>query len=454
MSSLKKALLWAVSVIFISTTSYAGEIGHVPISLNTHTFPHIAKLKPTPDSFQLAKVTFLPEMQDSEISWSGREFPDDHNQGDNCNGYELTTCPSHGSCSSCPFDRRYKRLISCANGYTKSGNTCSASSCSAIGYESSIPANKICSKHTEGSLTCYKDCRAVSCSGYTLNCDTFNVANSASKATCPDCESASANCSPKLCKVSSCMDGFKIAENGTTCVALDDTCPVNTFKAGVCETGEDKQVDTTEAGTPCYSCKAKPVSGPKIGDILYSDLTVSSEVVAGKTPIGIVFDEEKKLAVALKDGGTMKWSTTTFDIPDLPNLTSSTDALSDWNGKNNTKTIVDYCKANSKSCPAAEYANSYTTTGTNAGDWYLPGLGELNAIYTNKTVLNSMLARVSGAAILPDSYHWSSSEYSNYSAWGQRFSDGNVHGNCNKNTNTFYVRPVINYGDVNKGLPY
>ncbi len=257
MSSLKKALLWAVSVIFVATTSYAGEIGHIPISSNTHTFPHIAELKPAPDSYQLAKMTFLPELTDSETGWGGNSISNSANKGDNCRGYALTSCPANATCSSCPFDRRYKKLISCPSGYTKTETGCKASSCQAIGYRSDIPVNNICTKFNDSGLTCYKDCRSVSCSGYSLNCDTFNVANSSAKATCPDCENANANCSPKLCKVSSCMSGYKIADNGTTCAPLDDNCPTNYYKS--CETGTQGDPKYTEKGTACWQCKPPEV---------------------------------------------------------------------------------------------------------------------------------------------------------------------------------------------------
>lgn len=177
-----------------------------------------------------------------------------------------------------------------------------------------------------------------------------------------------------------------------------------------------------------------------IGDILYSDKTCNANVVASKKPIGVVFDSTNRLAIALNTS-SMKWSTEYFDIPNLTNITSSSAATADWQGKGNTATIISYCKANSKSCPAAEYANSYTTDGTNAGDWYLPAMGELNAIYGNKGTLNTALSKI-GGVLFGDEYIWSSSEYNNYSAWYQRFSDGSITGSS-KGSNYNYVRPVL-----------
>ena len=93
--------------------------------------------------------------------------------------------------------------------------------------------------------------------------------------------------------------------------------------------------------------------------------------------------------------------------------------------------------------PAAKYAYEYKTTGTNAGEWYLPALGELNEIYQNKTAIDKTLSALGKSAIgIDTSYHWSSSELSNYFAWGLRFSDGYVN-NGDKYYDYYDVRPVL-----------
>ena len=153
MSSLKKALFWAVSVIFVSATSYAGEIGHVPISLNTHTFPHIAKLKPAPDSFQLAKVTFLPELKDSETGWAGNSISNSANKGDQCAGYPLSACPTGASCIKCPFNHKKFRVTGCKSPYLQNGDTCSCPAAKPLAC-----ANDKCTQY------CGSTCIAKSCS--------------------------------------------------------------------------------------------------------------------------------------------------------------------------------------------------------------------------------------------------------------------------------------------------
>ena len=178
----------------------------------------------------------------------------------------------------------------------------------------------------------------------------------------------------------------------------------------------------------------------KIGDILYSDMSCNTNVVISKTPIGVIFDITNKLAIGLEES-KQSWSTEYFDVPGLSNITSSSAVTADWQGKNNTRVVLEYCKSNGKSCPAFEYVNSYKTEGTIAGDWYLPAFGELNAIYGNKDVLNIALVKIGGTK-LGTGVYWSSSEYSDYSAWVLSFYNDSV-SYYNKYYDNYYVRPVL-----------
>ena len=187
------------------------------------------------------------------------------------------------------------------------------------------------------------------------------------------------------------------------------------------------------------------LSNCKIGDILYSDKSCNTNVVASKTPIGVIFDATNKLAIGLEQSSSkLKWSNDYFDVPGLSNITSSSAITADWQGKNNTRVVLEYCKTNGKSCPAFEYVNSYKTEGTQAGDWYFPAFGELNAIYGNKDALDIVLGKIGGTK-LGSNYYWSSSELSNNGAWGLSFDYGGV-GYGYKDGNG-HVRPVIDYGD-------
>ena len=181
-------------------------------------------------------------------------------------------------------------------------------------------------------------------------------------------------------------------------------------------------------------------SNCNVGDILYSDMTCSSDVITSKTPIAVVFDTTNHLAIAM-DTAQKAWSDEYFDVPTLSNYGSSSAVTADWQGKNNTRLVLEYCKTNGKSCPAFEYVNSYKTDGTLAGDWYLPAAGELIGIYGNMAVLNTALGKIGGTE-LPSYLHWSSSENSSGNAWEQHFSNGAVSHN-GKYSKKLYVRPVI-----------
>ena len=201
----------------------------------------------------------------------------------------------------------------------------------------------------------------------------------------------------------------------------------------------------TELETQITELKKEMVmSNCQVGDILYSDMSCDPNIVSGKTPIGVVFDRTKKLAIGL-DIELTKWSEEYFDVPGVDNITNSTKALLDMDGKKNTSTVLEYCKANNKSCPAFEYVNSYKTEGTNAGDWYLPAAGELNAMFGNRDVLENALYKVDGLS-LTSRYYWSSSEYSNNRVWVLDFSNGLMYFYDKDEyfiDNRVYVRPVL-----------
>ena len=174
----------------------------------------------------------------------------------------------------------------------------------------------------------------------------------------------------------------------------------------------------------------------KIGDILYSDKTCSASVVSGKTPIGVVFDGTNRLAIALTSK-QVEWGVF-GDLQEFPNDQTENEIKKNYTGKNNTLILVE---KGANKYPAAQYAYTYETIGTNAGDWYLASMGELNEIYQNKTILNNRLKTL-GNSPIPSDHLWSSNEYIDTNAWCLDFTNGENEWSYRK-YNALYVLPVL-----------
>ena len=244
---------------------------------------------------------------------------------------------------------------------------------------------------------------------------------------------------------SSCSGGLKCPfGNAWNCTASDLSTQITELTNKITEqtnkiteitnkiTTIEEKIVTIESGASSSNCF--------IGDILYSDMSCDPKAVATKKPIGVVFDRVNKLAIAL-DTAEKAWSDGYFDVPTLSNYNSPSAETADWQGKNNTRLMLEYCKEIETSCPAFDYVNSYKTEGTLAGDWYLPSMGELNAIYQKKDVLNPALRKIGGTQLSSDMY-WSSYEHSILDAWLMHFGDGTVN-HHSKGFDRYYVRPVL-----------
>ena len=237
----------------------------------------------------------------------------------------------------------------------------------------------------------------------------------------------------------SCSGGLKCPfGNAWNCTLINKINSITTQITNLTNkiTTIEEKIVKIESSTSSSNCM--------VGDILYSDKSCDPNVIATKKPIGVVFDRANKLAIGLEESQQF-WSSDPFDVPGLSNIELSTVAIADWRGKINTRVVLEYCKEIDTNmhriyCPAFEYVNSYKTEGTNAGDWYLPAYGELNAIYGNKDVLNVALEKIGGTK-LGAGYYWSSTEYSYDDAWRLYFSNGLAYFNGKAGSN--YVRPVL-----------
>ena len=191
------------------------------------------------------------------------------------------------------------------------------------------------------------------------------------------------------------------------------------------------------------------------GDILYGDGTVSSEVIAGKKPIGVVFDAENRLAVALtdvkQDGSAgseeMMWSSEECDVPYLKSCGRNEASSCEIDGKRNTYFILATNGGCSGTTYAANAVNAYNPSNCSkdfckAGEWFLPSMRDLNTLYLFRNMVNSTLESLIPAGAQRQSvYYWSSNESTSPKAWKISMSNGWL-SFLNKSYTT-NVRPVI-----------
>ena len=192
------------------------------------------------------------------------------------------------------------------------------------------------------------------------------------------------------------------------------------------------------SSTPDYS-------NCKIGDILYHDMTCNTNMVASKTPIGVIFDVTNGLAIAKDEFANLVWGAVVEDVSGVENSSSVTTSTGDWQGLKNTKALYE-ADTSGGNYPAIKKVLTYSTEGTEQGQWYLPAAGELQAISTNKDVLNTTLAKIGGTQM--SGKYWSSTEQNSGS--GFFFTIGNSSSTSGRKVVKNKAKPIINFASKNK----
>jgi len=162
--------------------------------------------------------------------------------------------------------------------------------------------------------------------------------------------------------------------------------------------------------------------------VLYGDGTVSNELIPDKTPIGIVFDLDKRLAVALADvGQDMIWSGNNVNIPSMPRCEysdyGSTQVYScGTDGRANTNALLACSSCGGT--PAATACNNYEPSGCTTAfckktKWFLPSMAEWKKIWDKSSQIKTGLELLSGkgASLFATKRYWSSTEYNKGFAW-------------------------------------
>lgn len=205
--------------------------------------------------------------------------------------------------------------------------------------------------------------------------------------------------------------------------------------------------------------------GAHAGDICLYDVAEAQKIVVNPSNwnlttyptanypiIGVVVADETTLGCILRsvgylkaDGstgydvwsGNLKWQNTSFDWG-LTKYNTADLAKTDFNGKTNTATIIAAIKAYDLSHGTDNLTGNigqaiqlYSRTGTNPGDWYIPSEGELNLMYTNKTILQNTFSTIrqksiSLAAEFDSNSHNTSTEKDTNNYWQSNINNTNA----------------------------
>ena len=140
----------------------------------------------------------------------------------------------------------------------------------------------------------------------------------------------------------------------------------------------------------------------------------------------VVVTDDCKFAITKGEKPRRAWSIALYgtDISGLINYDDKSQAVTDFNGENNTAIISTGSSENATNNAAYYcYTQAISISGRGTVYGYLPALGELQAAYNNKSVIDSAMNLIDGTTI-PTYRLWSSTEYSSNHAWYLNWNGG------------------------------
>ena len=365
---------------------------------------------------------------------TGQRLSDDRCSYDNaygtccntCAGYDYTSIPdgyvqNGNSCTGCDGQEYFKIKPNPCDGFLNcgsmgpeagaktclSGTTTLYDNCKSCPYEcslSSCPSPYTCKKEECSNMYCKTGCQ----SGYDWNASTKTCTKQcAYECTYSSCPSPFTcryeDCSGKYCKTG-CQSGYDWNASSKTCTKQCTPLP------------SDSNCSCFGTRTESDGCGGtRTVCNVPDLKYLYSDKTLSADIISGKTIVGISIEPENRLAVGL--GYTLdEWGGYGTDIPTLENISwvgrgvyvcGERSMYEVRDGKANTQTILAYGKSSGISYPAAEWVNSYQPTGCSAGswcgagNWFIPSTWQAFAYFNNRDKILSMLEAINQ---LPDDW--------------------------------------------------
>jgi len=157
--------------------------------------------------------------------------------------------------------------------------------------------------------------------------------------------------------------------------------------------------------------------------------------------------QTKNSSTALSYASTPNIAYPYVDLTATEHNVISVGSLSDYDGVGNTNIL----NASASTYIAAAACKKFKTSGTSAGDWYLPAAGELAYLPSIRYQVNDTISALNtkygnvGVRLNTSNFYWSSSECDNYYVWNVSMSNGYVNlYNYNKTSN-LYVRAFLRF---------
>lgn len=143
-----------------------------------------------------------------------------------------------------------------------------------------------------------------------------------------------------------------------------------------------------------------------------------------------VVTDDCRFAITKGEKPQRAWSAALYgtDVSELTNYTSSSQAVTDFNGENNTTIIREAASSESASNNAAHYCYNQTISvdGKGTVHGYLPTLGELQTANNNRSLVDNTMSLIGGTVMSTSWVLWTSLEYNSGYAWSLPWGSGNL----------------------------